>query len=150
MISTKICMPPRRCLPSLGSNVVVGSAFGTLGLKGGSLCWCWASFPGKALAGAAEAAPARALPRESTSPLCSFMLLVLALLCLPCALVSLRLPSSALLSVAVAHASECPCTSKGVKRRAPTFVHRQVHWLVSIFDSVAVLLPSNICMWLFL
>ena len=86
----------------------------------------WASCPGKALAGAAEAAPARVLPGESTSPPCSFMLLVLALLWSSCAPASLRLPSSALLSVAVAHASDCPCTSKGVKRRAPTFVHRHI------------------------
>ena len=60
MIFMKICIPPWRCLPSLGSNVVDG--IGTLGLKGGVLCWRWASFPGKALAGAAEAAPARVLP----------------------------------------------------------------------------------------
>uniref|UniRef100_M8CAR3 protein-serine/threonine phosphatase n=1 Tax=Aegilops tauschii TaxID=37682 RepID=M8CAR3_AEGTA len=38
-----------RCLPSLGSKVVDGVR--TLGLKGGVLCWRWASCPGKALAG---------------------------------------------------------------------------------------------------
>src|SRR3990170_3869771 len=27
MILTKICMPPQRCLPSLGSNVVVGGVW---------------------------------------------------------------------------------------------------------------------------
>ena len=50
-----------------------------LGLKGGSLCWRRESCPGKALAGAAEVAPARALLGESTSPLCSLVFLVLAL-----------------------------------------------------------------------
>ena len=54
MIFTMICMPPWRRLPSLGSNVVDG--IGTLGLKGGALCWRWASCPGKVLAGAAGAA----------------------------------------------------------------------------------------------
>ena len=122
-VFTKICMSPWRCLLSLGSNMVDG--VGTLGLKGGALCWRWASCPGKALAGAAEAAPARVLPGESTSPFCSPVFLVLALPWLSCALASLRLPSSALLSVAAARGSDCPCTSKGVKRRAPTFVHRQ-------------------------
>ena len=38
---------------------------------------------------------------------------------------SLRLPSSALLSVAAARGSDRPRTSKGFKRRAPNFVHRQ-------------------------
>ena len=44
---------------------------GDRGLKGGSLCWCGASCPGKDLAGAAEAAPARVLPGEPASSLCS-------------------------------------------------------------------------------
>src|SRR3990170_6349329 len=123
MIFTKICMPPWRCLLGLGPNVVDG--IGNLGLKEGALYWRQASCPGKVLAGAAEAAPARVLPGGSTSPSCSlcfwswccFGCLVLRLL--------LRLPSSALLRVAAARGSDCPCTSKGVKRRAPTFVHRQ-------------------------
>ena len=38
-------------------------------LNGGALRWHWASCPGKVLAGAVEAAPARVLPGESTSPL---------------------------------------------------------------------------------
>src|SRR3954464_9458559 len=123
MILTKICMPPQRRLPSLGSNVVGG--VGTHGLKGGLLRSHRAGCPSKALAGAAEAASARILPRESTSPSCSLAFLVLPLPWLSCALASLWLPSSALLSVAAAHGSDYPCTSKGVKRRAPTFVHRQ-------------------------
>ena len=123
MILTKICMPPQRRLPSLGSNVV--GWVGACGLKGGLLCWHRASCPGKALAGAAEAASARILPRESTSPSCSPALLVLVLPWLSRVLASLRLPFSALLSMAMARGSDCPCTSKGVKRRAPTFVHRQ-------------------------
>ena len=99
------------------------ASVGTHGLKGGLLCWHRASCPGKALAGVAEAASARILPRESTSPSCSPAFLVLALPWLSRASASLRLPSSALLSVAAARGSDCPCTSKGVKRRAPTFVH---------------------------
>ena len=113
MILTKICMPPWRCLPSLGSNVVDG--VGTLGLKGGALCWRWASCPGKALAGAAEAAPARVLPGESTSPLYSLVLLVFALPCPSFALVSLWLPSSALLSVAAGAALTARAQVKGSK-----------------------------------
>ena len=46
-------------------------ALETLGLTGGALCWRQASCPGKDLAGAAEATPARVLPGESTSPSCS-------------------------------------------------------------------------------
>ena len=47
---------------------------GDRGLKGGSLCWCGASCPGKGLAGATEAAPARVLlgePASSLYSLCS-------------------------------------------------------------------------------
>ena len=55
-----------------------------------------------------------------------FVSLVLVLPWLSCASASLRLPSFALLSVAAARGSDCPCTSKGVKRRAPTFVYRQM------------------------
>ena len=57
--NTKICMSPQRRLPSLGSNVV--DWVGACGLQGGSLCWCWESCPGKALAGAAGAAPGKGL-----------------------------------------------------------------------------------------
>ena len=46
-VFTKVCMPPWRRLPSLGSKVVDG--FGTLGIKGGS-------------AGVGQVAPARFLP----------------------------------------------------------------------------------------
>ena len=113
MILTKICMPPQRRLPSLGSNVV--GWVGACGLKGGSLCWCWASCPGKALVGAAEVAPARVLPGESTLPLCSSVFLALALLYLSYASVSLRLPSSALLSVAAGAALTARAQVKGSK-----------------------------------
>ena len=70
-------MPPRRCLPSLGSNVVDG--VGTLGLKGGALCWRWAIYPGKALAGAAEATPGKGLAGGVHLALLVFVFLVLAL-----------------------------------------------------------------------
>ena len=62
-------MPPWRRLPSLGSNVVEG--VGTLRLEGGSPAGVWASCPVKALAGAMEAALARALRGESTLLFCS-------------------------------------------------------------------------------
>ena len=81
--------------------------------------------PARLLPGLRGAASARILPRESTSPSFPPALLVLASPWLSCASASLWLPSSALLSVAAARGSDCPCTSKGVKRRAPTFVHRQ-------------------------
>ena len=114
MILTKICMPSRRCLPSLGSNVVVGGV-GTLGLKGGTPRWRRASCLGGALAGAAEAAPARVLPGESTSPSCSLVFLVLALPSPSCAPASPRPPSSALLSVAVGAALTVRAQVKGYK-----------------------------------
>ena len=69
--------------------------------------------------------PGKGLARGSTSPSCSLVFLVLSLSQLSCASGSLRLPSSALLSVVAARGSDRPRTSKGVKRRAPTFVHRQ-------------------------
>ena len=56
-----------------------------LGLKGGALRWRRASCPGKALAGAVEAAPARASPGEPVLPSCSLYF------CLGIALTILRL-----------------------------------------------------------
>ena len=44
---------------------------GNRGLKGGPLCWCGASYPGKDLSMAAEATPARVLLGEPASSLCS-------------------------------------------------------------------------------
>ena len=104
---------------------------GTPCLKGGVLCWHWASCPGKALAGAMEAALTRVLPGESTSPSCSlcprfwrgFACLVLlagALLWYSCASASSLCPAKC----GRRCGSDCPRTSRGVKRRAPTFVHR--------------------------
>ena len=72
------------------------TAFGTLGLKGGSLCWRWASCPGKALAGAAEVVPARVLPGGLPRP---FALCVSGL-GVASVFLCLQLPSSALLSAA--------------------------------------------------
>src|SRR4051812_3759614 len=104
MILTKICMPLQRRLQSLDSYVVFGGV-GTLGLKGGLLCWCWKSCPGKALPGAAEAAPARVLPRESTSPSCSSCLLVLTLLRSLRASAPLSYPAQC----GRGHGYDCPC-----------------------------------------
>src|SRR3990170_1725918 len=55
--------------PEPWPNIVDG--VGDRGLKGGALHWCWMSRPDKGLAGAAEAAPARVLPGEPASSLCS-------------------------------------------------------------------------------
>ena len=78
LVFTKIYMPSWRRLPGLGSNVVVG--IGSFRLEGGAPRRGWASCPGKVLGAAVEAAPARVLPGESTSPSCSLCLCVLALL----------------------------------------------------------------------
>src|SRR4051812_30471560 len=110
MILMKICMSPRRCLPSPCLNVV--DYAGGRGLKGGLPRWCWTSYLGKALVGAAEAAPARNLPGELASSLSSLVSLVSCFL----GHLMLRLLSFALLSVAVARGSDCPCTSKGCRR----------------------------------
>ena len=102
-------MPPWRHLPRLGSNVFVG--IGNLGLKGGAFRWYWVSSPGKALAGAVEAAPARVLSGESTSPSCSLSF------CLGIALIVwwLWLPIPAMLSVVVAVALTARAQVKGYK-----------------------------------
>ena len=97
MILTKICMPSWRCLPSLGSNVVDG--IGTLGLKGGALCWRWASCPGKGLTGGVHLA------------LLLFVSMVLALFWLPCGFAS-----SAPLGMAVGAALTARAQVKGYKR----------------------------------
>ena len=100
-------MPPWRCLPSFGSNVV--DDVGSLGLKGGALRWCWASCLGKGLAGGVHLAPLL------------FVFLVLALLDCLVASASLLCPAKC----GRIRGSDCPCTGKGVQSRAPTSVHRQ-------------------------
>ena len=90
-----------------------------LGLKGGALCWRQASCPGKDLAEAAEATPARVLPGGVHLAL----LLSLRLWPWRCfGRLMLRLPFFALLSVAVGAALAFCAQVKGCKRRAPTFV----------------------------
>ena len=103
-------MPPWRCLLSLAQRDV-----GDRGLKGGSLCWCGASCPGKDLAGAAEAAPARVLPGEPASSLCSFVILALALLWLSWASVLPWFTSPVLLGVTVGTAPTARAQVKGYK-----------------------------------
>ena len=111
MVLTKICMPPQRCLPNLGSNVVVGGVWnpwdqGWLALLVlGKLPW----------QSSCRGCPATVFPGRSTSPLCSFMLLALASPCLSCASISFRLPSSSLLSVAAGAALTARPQVKGLK-----------------------------------
>ena len=93
------------------SRALAQGDVGDRGLKGGLLCWRWASCPGKALAGAAEVVPARVLPGVYLAPLL-FVSLALALLLVA---LCLRLPSSALLSVAVGAASTVRAQVKGSK-----------------------------------
>src|SRR3954465_1860383 len=62
-------MTPQRRLPEPRPHV--DDDVDGRGLKGGSLCWCGASCPGKDLARAAEVAPARVLPGEPASSLSS-------------------------------------------------------------------------------
>ena len=115
-------MPPRRCLPSPVPTLLLSTG----GLKGGSLWLAWASCPGKGLAGAAEAALARVLAGGTCYAYLIFVALVLVVASF---VLWLRLlsgfPFLPCLCVAMAGGSDCPCISKGVKRRAPTFVHRQ-------------------------
>ena len=123
MVLTKICMPPQRHLRALVPTQLIGSE--PVGSRVARSAGVGQVAPAKLFPGLWGAASARILPRESTSPSCPHVLLVLALPWLSRASASLRLPSFALLSVAVARSSDCPCTSKRVKRRSPTFVHRQ-------------------------
>ena len=114
MVLTKICMPPQRCLPSPGPTVV--GWVGTCGLKGGSLCWCLGKLPrqkscrgrggcpGRGLAGGLHLAPL--LSCVSGLGVASDHLVPLA---------SLRLPSLALLSVAVGAAPTVRAQVKGSK-----------------------------------
>ena len=53
---------------------------GDRGLKGGLLCWCGASRPGKDLAGAAEASPGKGLAGGTCFAPLLFVVLALALL----------------------------------------------------------------------
>ena len=85
--------------PEPWPNVV--DSVGDSGLKGGALRWCWTSRPDKGLVGAAEAAPARVLPGEPASSLCSFVVSALALLWLSWASVLPRFTSPVLLGAAV-------------------------------------------------
>ena len=84
----------------------------------------WASCLGKGLAGAAEVAPARVLAGGTCYAYLIFVALVLVVASVVLvASASPQLPFPVMLCVAVAGGSDCPCTSKGVKRKAPTFVH---------------------------
>ena len=84
-----------------------------LGLKGGALRWRWVSCPGKVLAGAVEAAPARVLPGEPTLPTCLFV--SLSWRCFD-HLLALT-PPFALLSVAVGEALTARAQIRGTKER---------------------------------
>ena len=93
--------------PEPWPNMVDG--VGNRGLKGGALRWCWTSCPGKGLAGAAEAAPAR----QETCFVHLFS--VVSVFGVALIILRLRLLPFALLSVASARGSDSPRTSKGYK-----------------------------------
>ena len=92
-------MPPQRRLPEPWPHVDDG--VGDRGLKGGLLCWCGASCPGKGLAGAAEAAPGKGLAGGTCFVPLLFVVLAVVLLWLPRASILPRFTSAALLGVAV-------------------------------------------------
>ena len=121
-------MPPQRCLPEPWPHADDGT--GGRGLKGGSLCWCGASCPGKSLAGAAEATRQGSCRGNLLRPsaLCGLGLGV-ALIVLGFDLTLAHLPRSAWCGRG--RGSDCPCTGKGVQRCAPIFVHRHLKkmWL---------------------
>ena len=102
--------------PEPWPNVVID--IGDRGLEGGSLCWCGRAAPVRGLPGLLR------LHRQGScrgNLLCPSALCGLVLwCCLVCLVPSafLQLPSFSLLCVAMVHGSDCPCTSKGVKRRA--------------------------------
>ena len=117
-------MSPQGCLPEPWPHADDGT--GGRGLKGGSLCWRGASCPGKGLAGAVEAAPARVLAGGTcyAHPIFVVLVLVVASFALGPRLLS-GFPFLPCMCLAVVGGFDFPCTSKGDKRRAPTFVHRQ-------------------------
>ena len=98
---------------------------GDRGLKGGALHWCWTSRPDKGLAGA-EAAPARVLPGEPASSLCSFVVLALALLWLSWASVLPWFTSPVLLGVTVGAAPTARAQVKGYKG-APLLLYTDIY-----------------------
>src|SRR4051812_46446761 len=115
-------MPPQRCLPEPWPHVDDGA--GGRGLKGGSLCWCGASCPGKGLAGATEAARQGSCRGNLLRPsaLCGLGLGV-ALIVLGFGLTLAHLPWSTWCGRG--RGFDCLSTGKGVQKRAPVFVHRQ-------------------------
>src|SRR4051812_6002864 len=112
-----------QCLPEPWPHADDGA--GGRGLKGGSLCWCGASCPDKGLAGAAEAARQGSCWGNLLRP-CALRGLVLgvALIILGFGLTLGHLPCSAWCGRW--RGSDCPCTGKGVQKRAPIFVHRHM------------------------
>ncbi|EMS66644.1 Cysteine-rich receptor-like protein kinase 25 [Triticum urartu] len=105
----RIYMRPQGCLPELWPHADHGT--GGRGLKGGSLCWCRASCPGKSLVGAVEATRQGACQGNLLRPsaLCGLGLGV-ALIALGFDLTLAHLPRSAWCGRR--RGSDCPCTWK--------------------------------------
>ena len=139
-------MPPQRCLPEPWPHVDDG--VGDHGLKGGSLCWCGVSCPGKGLARAAEAAPVRVLLGEPASSLCSlwswpwrcsYYLGLWSYLGSP--------PCSAWCDHR--RGSDSPCTGIGVQKRTPLFVHQHSAHTATAKPFLIQGLCEDICQLLF-
>ena len=81
LVFTKICMPPRRCLPSLVPMCL--SSVG--GLKGGSLSWCGRAALARVLPGPLRLPRQGSLSGKPTSFIRSLWPWSLSLLCLSCA-----------------------------------------------------------------
>ena len=126
-------MPPQRCLPEPWPHV--DDVVGDRELKGGSLCWCGASCPGKGLAGGVHLA--LLLFGVSGLGVVSSRLVPLA---------SPLLPSPALLSVAVGAAPTVRAQVKGSKG-APLLLYTDnratITCIVSFLE--ALLLENHFC-----
>ena len=103
------------CHHGSASRALAQRDVGDRGLKGGPLYWRGASCPGKDLAGAAEAAPARVLPGETTSSFYFFVFLALALPWLSCTSVLPQFTSPVMLREAVGAAPTVRAQVKGYK-----------------------------------
>ena len=115
MILTKVCMPPRRCLLSPGSNVVVDGVWNPRA-QGWLALLALGKLPRQSSCRGRGGRPGKGLVRGVHLARLLFYASALGVaLWLSCASVSLRLPSSALLSVAAGAALTARAQVKGSK-----------------------------------